>query len=279
MQRLLHISEVQNPTDNLAHPARPHRVNRNNNASRNTLLERDRVLSARLIGVNTSVSSPIAERAALRRQSPILRIYPDDLAREDVESLEQLRESLCIGIAPGTGPVRRNFSPAELARVTAAASAAQNVIGRARLRFAIGGGDVGRLALRHFGAPELQPNLFDSTTTRIALALRRTPRICGTCFDEGCNERGRTHQAYVPNDLGSMVICPIFFRSTPAEMRHTLLHEAGHAAGVDDQPNYSHPANCAESATLDCGACAYVAGDRRRNVDVWANFLQCLAFW
>ena len=277
MQRLLNISEGQN--DNLAYPARPHRVNKNNKASQNTLLERDRILSARLIGVNTSVSSPVAERAALRRQSPIPRVYPDNLAHEDVESLEQLRESLCVGIVPGTGPAHRNFSPAELARVTAAASAAQDVIGRARLRFTIGGRDVGRLALRHFGAPELQPSLFDSTTARIALALQRTPRLCGTCFDEGCNERGRRPQAYVSNDLGSIVICPIFFRSTPSQMRYILLHEAGHAAGVDDQPNYSHPANCAESATLDCRACTYVRGDRRRNVDVWANFLQCLAFW
>jgi hypothetical protein len=198
------------------------------------------------------------------------------------QSVQQLRDVLCEGIVPGTGPPRCSFSPLQAAQLTAAVAAAGAAVARARLAINGAGHDVAELVHRHFGTPAPEPAEMRSTIESISQALAHTPRACGTCFDSVCNERTErrveTPQAYVPEDLATIIICPIFFMSSPSQMRRTLIHEAGHAAGIDDQPVYSHARDCEESTGTRCDACSSIPGDRRRNVDVWSRFLDCLAF-
>ncbi|HEX8392492.1 MAG TPA: hypothetical protein VF665_09070, partial [Longimicrobium sp.] len=130
-------------------------------------------------------------------------------------------------------------------------------------------------------APDL-PGMADTIAT-IGATLRTTPVLCASCGEPLC-QRGDPRRpggpvyAVVPDDLRSILICPFFFSPETSSVfrRRTLLHEAGHAAGIDDAADYRHPPYCSD-ADHDCMDPCPAGGDTLRNVDAWAWFIQCMA--
>ena len=205
---------------------------------------------------------------------------PDRVQRQ-TDNSAQLREQLCFGVT-GPGPTRCEFTPSQNRKVVFSLFAARGVAGRALQN--LGGHDphLQRLAARIFNVASPDMNALIGTTQRIVAALN-LPVRCGTCHDPTCNPAapggtGSTTQAaaYVPDDLGSIVICPFFFSLSVMQMRRTILHEAGHAAGIDARPDYQHPTNCPENSSDCIDPCAGIS-DRLHNVDVWTRFLECAA--
>ena len=115
------------------------------------------------------------------------------------------------------------------------------------------------------------------TVATILGALRTIPIEAGTCADEDCNRAGV--MAHVTSDLSTVVLCPRFFLIGPGQMRRTLIHEAGHAAGIDASLAAADEDYCTELPTIDCtDPCGNLSGRLDRNVDAWANYVECAAF-
>jgi hypothetical protein len=198
----------------------------------------------------------------------------------DDPETERLRNALCLGAEVDRGPTRCEFSDRERRYVSFARYAARSVTARALMAISSGDRYVSNLARKIFHISDVNIPVMIATIERILGALRTVPVVCGTCADAVCN-RGSV-AAYVPDDLGSIIICPFFFVNSPSQMRRTMIHEAGHVVGIDDVPagqDYVHPPYCTESENVECiDPCAMVRGDLLRNVDAWARFIECAAF-
>ncbi|HEX2202619.1 MAG TPA: hypothetical protein VHG91_04960 [Longimicrobium sp.] len=189
---------------------------------------------------------------------------------------QEMSRRMCVGEAPGPGIDTTEFTPRERARLTAVRFAAEGVLGRAVQALGTGDPHLRRVARRILDVENADLSALAGTLSGIAGRLRSVPIQAGTCRDATCNGAA---QAYVPNTLDRMIICPRFFLSSPVQQRRTLMHEAGHAAAVDDAPDYRHPRNCSERDSVDCDdPCNGVDGDRTRNVDALARFAECAAF-
>lgn len=189
---------------------------------------------------------------------------------------EEMTRRMCLGVEPGPGIDTTEFTPRERARVTALRYAAEGILGRAVQALGTGDPHLRRVARRILAVENADLSALAGTLSRILGRLRSVPIQAGTCRDATCNVRA---QAYVPDAMDRIVICPRFFLTSPTQERRTLMHEAGHAAAIDDAPNYEHPDNCAETPSVDCvDPCGGVSGDRTRNVDALARFAECAAF-
>jgi len=201
--------------------------------------------------------------------------------QRQTDNTAQLREQLCIGIT-GPGATRCEFTPAQNRKVVTSYFAASSVAGKALQNLSAHDPYLQRLAARIFGVPSPDMTAIRDTAQQLVNALHTLPIRCGTCHDTTCNpaaggNAGGQALAYVPDDLGSIVICPFFFAHDILQMRRTFLHEAGHAVGIDARPDYVHPTNCPEDRSGCIDPCAGIS-DRLHNVDVWARFLECAAF-
>lgn len=188
---------------------------------------------------------------------------------------ERLRNALCIGVEAGEGPTRCEFDDRQERRVAAARNAARRLASKAARALDSGDRYVRDMARRMFAIESLDVPAMVSTISAIRGALDTKPVVCGTCSDEVCND---APAAYVPDDLGSIVICPFFFSLSIGQWIRTMLHEGGHAVGIDAMPDYVHPPNCVETDAVLCDdPCAGVP-DRLHNVDVWARFIECAGY-
>ena len=89
--------------------------------------------------------------------------------------------------------------------------------------------------------------------------------------------------AYTEDDLSGVIICPRFFLQNVTQMRRTMIHEAGHAAGIDAAMVYTdrNPERyCEGSDVVECrDPCSRLASTNLlENVDAWALFTECAAF-
>jgi len=183
-------------------------------------------------------------------------------------------DQYCVGAQPGVGPTRRPFSPRESQRLSAVQWAARSTMSQAYL--ALGRGDryVGTIAQRVFHTP-VDPGHASARVAAIRRKLDSVPIEAATCADPDCYRGGI--MAYVTDDLSTMVLCPRTFTTSPGEMRRTLIHEAGHAAGIDASVT-GNEEYCTETPSVDCNdPCGNLAGDSTSNVDAWAHFIECAA--
>jgi hypothetical protein len=60
-------------------------------------------------------------------------------------------------------------------------------------------------------------------------------------------------------------------------MRRTLVHEAGHAAGVKSAGGDEPEVYCKENSSGCVDPRANLSGDLSQNVDAWARFIECAA--
>jgi hypothetical protein len=196
-----------------------------------------------------------------------------------VKAYQRERDELECRFEARTQEPRCTFSAQRQGVLTEVTSAALASAARAETRVRAGGADVAAAATRIFNlsTPPDLPAMAD-TISRIAATLRARPRVCATCGDKLCQqERGDAPvPAVVPKDLQSIIICPAFFSpdATYIFRRRTLLHEAGHALGLDDAVKYEHPPYCSKEDHACANPCP--DGSDLRNVDAWAWFIQCV---
>lgn len=198
---------------------------------------------------------------------------PEPTPATDPDRERQL-EQYCVGAQPGVGPTRRSFTAREQQRLNAIRWAARSTTSRAY--GALGWSDryVGTIMQRVFHA-DVDTRTASGRVAAIRQKLDSIPIEAGTCADEDCYRGGV--MAYVTNDLSTMVLCPRTFTTSPGEIRRTLIHEAGHAAGIDSSVQGVEE-YCRESPSIDCDdPCGNLAGDATTNVDAWAHFIECAA--
>jgi hypothetical protein len=131
------------------------------------------------------------------------------------------------------------------------------------------------VASRAFHVPDPDMGQVSSIVSGLLDALRSKPVLCGTCSDEDCNRGGVV--AHVPTDLSSIILCPRFFLLDVGEMRRTLIHEAGHAIGIDSSLGNTPEDYCKEGETDCTDPCSNLGNDLRQNVDAWSRFIECAA--
>lgn len=226
---------------------------------------------------------------ALRRQTPPAAapsqpreygvVPPPGAPLEEVKAYQLERDELECRFDARTQPPRCTFSAKRQGIVSELKSAALESASRAEARVHAGGAGVAAAAARIFNltTPPDLPAMAD-TIERIAATLRIKPIVCATCGDKLCQqERGDSPvPAVVPNTLEHIIICPAFFspEATYIYRRRTLLHEAGHALGIDDAVEYTHPPYCSKEDHACANPCP--DGSDLRNVDAWAWFIQCV---
>jgi hypothetical protein len=157
---------------------------------------------------------------------------------------------------------------------------ARSVTSRALVAVSSGDAYMATLARRIFKVSDVDMREVADTVARILDRLRALPLACGSCGDEDCNTAGVV--AYTEPDLSGVVVCqPRFFAQNLVRQRRTLIHEAGHGAGIDQgrvtQGGAEH--YCREDSGVECtDPCGNLFGDLRQNVDAWARFIECAAF-
>jgi len=199
---------------------------------------------------------------------------------EDNTSVDQAEiEAFCIDIQPNSGPTRCEFTDRQRATLNPIKSSAIWLISRARL--ALGSGDryMELLARQIFHLSEPDMTSIESRIVTTLRALRNAPILCGTCADETCNRPGVV--AYADDD--DIIVCPRFFLQNVTQMRRTLVHEAGHVAGIDAGSVYTtlNPERyCNEDSTIECrDPCSRLASTNLlENVDAWSRFVECAGF-
>jgi hypothetical protein len=191
-------------------------------------------------------------------------------------SREQLKEELCVGVSPGDGPERCEFTPHEMRRLVAMRFAAQGLTSRALMILSRGDPHLTTIARRVFHVQDPDMAAIRDTVSGILEKLINTPIECGTCSDETCHDAAVP--AYTMNDLSAIVLCRRFFRMSLTDMRRTLIHEAGHATGMD-LARTTEESYCREDHAVECvDPCGNLTGSLLGNVDAWARFIECAGF-
>ncbi len=181
----------------------------------------------------------------------------------------------CLKLRPGAGPERCQFTDRQQNILSTIQYAARSQTAAALTNLSRGDPYMSALAARifHVSAPKMSEVI--ATTAKILDKLRSVPLVCGSCADETCYLPDVP--AYTADDLSVIVLCLArFFSSGATGMRRTLIHEAGHASGIDfsrgGQERY-----CDESSATCDDPCANLTGDLTHNVDAWARFIECSA--
>jgi hypothetical protein len=182
-------------------------------------------------------------------------------------------DAFCIGVEPGQGSTRCEFTDRQAHTVSAVKFAARSLTGQALQ--ALGRGDpyMSTVASRAFHISDPDMDQVSVTTAGLLDALRSKPVVCGTCSDADCNQGGVV--AHVPPDLSSIILCPRFFMLSAVEMRRTLIHEAGHAIGIDSSLGDTREDYCKEGESDCTDPCSNLGNDLRQNVDAWSRFIEC----
>lgn len=234
-------------------------------------------------GAPDSAPAPHSPSAPAPARRPFGVRPPEGSDSAEVLEYYHERDQLVCRGEPLTRPPRCTFDPPQQAMITALTSGALAWAARAEARVRAGHPGVAAAATRIFNltaAPDLPA--MAATIANIAATLRARPILCASCGEWLC-QRGDPRRpsgavyAVVPNDLQTILICPYFFSPETSNTfrRRTLLHEAGHAAGIDNATDYHHPPYCSD-ADHDCvNPCTSGAG--LANVDAWAWFIQCMA--
>lgn len=214
---------------------------------------------------------------AVRRQTPGGEVSQAERERLEREWAER-DERECMTDASRGRPPRCTFTGDQQARIDGFRATGLALAGRAAAAARTGDPAMTALARRIFHVPTVDLNDMASKVDRIAAALASWPILCATCGDPNCQSLGirRTASrilAVVPEGERVILVCPVFWSAefTEANRRRTLLHEAGHAAGIDAMADYTHPTNC-DGADCD-DPCPNVTD--MRSVDAWAWFIQC----
>jgi hypothetical protein len=200
-----------------------------------------------------------------------LDVDSSDLAQPTAQDAD---DPYCLHLRPGTGPERCQFTDKQQRTVSFTQFAARSITADALMNLSRGDPYMSTLAARIFHIDTPDVGQIRNTTAAILEKLRSTPIVCGTCADESCYQAGVV--AHVTDDLSTIVICQRFFLTSLTQMRRTMIHEAGHAAGIDS--SNTGPENyCEETATGCVDPCENLSGDLRQNVDAWARFIECAA--
>ena len=177
-------------------------------------------------------------------------------------------------------PPRCHFTSRQERLLSVVRYDARSVTSRALLAVSSGDPYMATLARRIFQVSDVDMQAVADTVASILDKLRTLPLACGSCGDDGCNEAGVV--AYTEDDLSGIVICqPRFFANNLVQQRRTLIHEAGHGAGIDQGRVKQGRAEsyCREDSSVECAdPCGNISGDLRQNVDAWARFIECAAF-
>jgi hypothetical protein len=191
-------------------------------------------------------------------------------------SVQPADDPYCLHMRPGEGPERCEFTPNQQSTLSFVHYAARTLTSQALVNLSRGDAYMTTLAQRIFHAPDPDMNQITMTTSQILDNLRSKPIVCGTCADEDCYTAGVV--AHVTEDLSTVVLCQRFFRTSATQMRRTLIHEAGHAAGVDSSLGNVPETYCAEGSEGCVDPCSNLTGDLTQNVDAWARFIECAAY-
>jgi hypothetical protein len=202
-----------------------------------------------------------------------MRVLADQVP-DDVPD-QATMDAFCIGVQPGQGPTRCEFTNRQAHIVSAMKFAARSLTAQALQVLSRGDPYLSTVASRAFHVADPDMGQVANTTSGLLDALRNKPVLCGTCSDEDCNQGGVV--AHVPPDLSSIILCPRFFLLDAVEMRRTLIHEAGHAIGIDSSLGNTPEDYCTEGETSCTDPCNNLGDDLRQNVDAWARFIECAA--
>ncbi|MGA2125461.1 MAG: M35 family metallo-endopeptidase [Xanthobacteraceae bacterium] len=184
-------------------------------------------------------------------------------------------DPFCLNTRPGQGPERCEFTAKQQQTVGFERYAAASLTSQALTNLSRGDPYMTTLAQQVFHAANPDMNQIRTTTSQILDNLRSKPVVCGTCADEDCYTAGVV--AHVTDDLSTIVLCQRFFQTSIGEMRRTLVHEAGHAAGVGSGGTGPDEVYCTEGSTGCVDPCSNLSGDLTQNVDAWARFIECAA--
>ncbi len=192
---------------------------------------------------------------------------------EPPPSRAQLEEDLCVGTSPGDGPARCEFTAREMRTLIAMRFEAQSMTARALTVLSRGDPYLTTTARRVFHVEDPDMAAVRDKVGEILDKLRSTPIECGTCSDDTCHQG--SVPAYTLNDLSAIVLCRRFFRMSVTDMRRTLIHEAGHATGMDSART-TDESYCREDHAVECvDPCGNLTGSLLENVDAWARFIEC----
>lgn len=181
----------------------------------------------------------------------------------------------CLHTRPGQGPERCDFTQKQQQTLSSVSYAAQSLTSQAVMNLSRGDPYMATLARNVLHVKDPDMNHIRSTATQILSNLRSKPTMCGTCADEVCYPAGVV--AHVTPDLSTVILCQRFFQTSGTQMRNTLIHEAGHSAGVDSSLGNEPENYCPENSEGCVDPCPNLTGDLTRNVDAWAHFIECAA--
>lgn len=182
----------------------------------------------------------------------------------------------CLHMRPGEGSEHCEFTPKQHQTLSLVRYAALSLTSQALMNLSRGDPYMTTLARQVFHALDPDMNQIRSTTAQVLDNLRSKPVVCGTCADADCYEAGVV--AYVTDDLSTIVLCQRFFLTSASQMRRTLIHEAGHAAGVKSSLTNVLEMYCPEDSEGCVDPCSNLTGDLTQNVDAWARFIECAAY-
>ena len=179
-----------------------------------------------------------------------------------------------------SGPPVCQFTEHQQRVLRAVHSDARSVTQRALSAISRGDPYMATMAERVFHITNPDMTQIADTVAGILDKLRNVPHTCGSCSDETCRIPGVP--AYTETDLSHIVLCqPRFFSQNLFKQRRTLIHEAGHAFGIDTARFRSGADEhyCHDDSGVECAdPCGNLTGDLRQNVDAWARFIECAAF-
>lgn len=193
----------------------------------------------------------------------------------DQSSAQPADDPFCLHTRPGEGPERCEFTPRQQRTLSFVRYAALSMTSQAYANLGRGDPYMSTLAKRIFHVQDPDMDQIAITTSQILDNLRSKPIVCGTCADEDCYTPGVV--AHVTPDLSTVVLCQRCFQTNVIQMRRTLIHEAGHAAGVDASLGNVAENYCSENSQGCVDPCSNLSGDLRQNVDAWARFIECAA--
>lgn len=217
---------------------------------------------------------------AYRLQQSISGLAESDLTRPAAPSRwSDLggEDPFCIFGTPNAGPTQGPFTARQSQLLSGVRFAARSVTAQALQNLGSPDPYMRTLARRvfHLAEPDM-PGIIQ-TVSSILGALRSVPIVAGTCADAACREPAVV--AHVLEDLSTVIICPRFFLLNVTQMRRTLIHEAGHAVGIDSSLGDTSETYCRDDLRVECqDPCGNLSGDLRQNVDAWARFIECAAF-
>jgi hypothetical protein len=221
----------------------------------------------------------IGNRAVLRlADSGVLQLAPKDT----VTDLERAKKDTCVGQPVDAAKASCEFSAKQSQFVRIIRDHALRRCWRAIAAINMPGNDaqVIRAAKDYLG---LSIKFSDQTKRALVKKvkgatdkLEQAPIACGTCQDKWCN--GGAAIAHVDEAKTHIIVCPQIFNdeiNKVYDMPRTLIHEAAHLAGLDQDSTVPVEMYCFEGRTKE-EKCPVI--DPIHNVDAWSYFIEELSF-